>query len=156
VQLLAVQSADFAGITAGKFPLAGRNNFLGLGYSVGRNREPVRVQWAIGAALILRLGVDSTTKPYFADCARRRTRDYPIGQSERLAMRTTILAYVIALAGLVMIVAGARVLFILVTEEMFQFPLSDYAIAVGLISGGLGLVGIAQALRILLAISSKG
>jgi hypothetical protein len=71
-------------------------------------------------------------------------------------MRTTILAYVIALAGLVMIVAGARVLFILVTEEMFQFPLSDYAIAVGMVSGGIGLGGIAQALRILLAISSKG
>jgi hypothetical protein len=71
-------------------------------------------------------------------------------------MRTTILAYVIALAGLVMIFAGARVLFILITEEMFQFPLSDYAIAVGMVSGGLGLGGIAQALRILLAISSRG
>jgi hypothetical protein len=68
-------------------------------------------------------------------------------------MRTTILAYVIALAGLVMIAAGVWALFILRsefisnTEEMVAVPLSDYASAIGMISGGLAMVGLAQALR---------
>jgi hypothetical protein len=59
-------------------------------------------------------------------------------------MRTTILAYVIAFTGLVNIVAGARVLFILLSAETV-LPLEYYAIAVGMMSVGLGLVGLAQA-----------
>jgi hypothetical protein len=69
-------------------------------------------------------------------------------------MRTTILAYVIAFTGLVTIVAGAWVLFILLSAETV-LPLEYYAIAVGMMSGGLGLVGLAQALRLLLKIYAR-
>jgi hypothetical protein len=66
-------------------------------------------------------------------------------------MRTTILAYVIAVVGLVIIVAGAWGLFILITADT-PHPLRYYAMAIGLISGGVGMVGIAQALRLLILI----
>jgi hypothetical protein len=69
-----------------------------------------------------------------------------------LAMLTTILAYVIALAGLVMIAAGAWGLFILLSAETAR-P-RYYAIAIGM-SGGLGMIGLAQALRLLLEINAK-
>jgi hypothetical protein len=81
-----------------------------------------------------------------------------IGQPEGQPMRTTILAYVIALAGLVMIAAGVWGLFILRSEiisdreEMVAVPVSDYAIAIGMISGGLAMIGLAQALRLLLVV----
>ena len=71
-------------------------------------------------------------------------------------MRTTILAYVIAFAGVVTICAGAWGLYILVTEKTVKVPLRYYAIPIGLVSGGLGLLSLAQALRLLLAISGKG
>ena len=58
--------------------------------------------------------------------------------------RTTILAYVIALAGLLMIGAGA-----------WDLSMSDYASGIETIAGGLGLVGLAQALRLLLEINAK-
>jgi len=64
-------------------------------------------------------------------------------------MRTVILAYVIAVVGLVIIVVGAWGLFLLLTASMPGIPLRYYAIAIGLISGGLGMVGVAQALRLL-------
>jgi hypothetical protein len=64
-------------------------------------------------------------------------------------MRTVILAYVIAVVGLVIIVVGAWGLFLLLTAAMPRIPLRYYAIAIGLISGGLGMVGVAQALRLL-------
>jgi hypothetical protein len=64
-------------------------------------------------------------------------------------MRTVILAYVIAVVGLVIIVVGAWGLFLLLTASMPRIPLRYYAIAIGLISGGLGMVGVAQALRLL-------
>ena len=67
-------------------------------------------------------------------------------------MRTTILAYVIAIVGVVMIVAGAWALFILDTATLPRIPLRYYAIAIGMISGGLGMLGLAQALRLLLTI----
>ena len=68
-------------------------------------------------------------------------------------MLTTILAYVIALAGLVMISAGALGLFILLSAKTAR-P-RYYAIAIGMMSGGLGMIGLAQALRLLLEINAK-
>ena len=67
-------------------------------------------------------------------------------------MRTTILVYVIAVMGLVIVVAGAWGLFILLTADTPRVPLRYFAMAIGMISGGLGLVGIAQALRLLILI----
>ena len=67
-------------------------------------------------------------------------------------MRTTIFAYVIAVVGLVIVVAGAWGLFILLTADTPRVPLRYFAMAIGMISGGLGLVGIAQALRLLILI----
>jgi hypothetical protein len=69
------------------------------------------------------------------------------------AMRSTILAYVIALAGLVMIAAGAWDLF---TKGTASARLRHYAIAIGMICGGLAMGGLAQALRLLLEINAKG
>jgi hypothetical protein len=71
-------------------------------------------------------------------------------------MYTTILAYAIALMGLVTVGAGAWALFTLLVEKTVRVPLRYYAIALGLISGGLGMGGIAQALRLLLVINGKG
>ncbi len=67
-------------------------------------------------------------------------------------MRTTVLAYLIALIGLVVIAVGAWGLFISVTDRE-PVLLTDYAIAIAMISGGLGMVGLAQALRLLLEIN---
>jgi hypothetical protein len=64
-------------------------------------------------------------------------------------MRTTILAYVIAFMGLVTIAAGAWDLF---TEETARARLRYYAMAIAMISGGLAMGGLAQALRLLLVI----
>jgi hypothetical protein len=71
-----------------------------------------------------------------------------------VAMCTTMLAYVIALMGLVMIAVGVWSLFVLEAEE--TVPLTDYLIAIGMISGGLGMGGLAQALRLLLEVNRKG
>ena len=69
-------------------------------------------------------------------------------------MRTTILAYVIAFAALAMIAAGVWGIFLLIeAEPMVEVVLSDYAIAIELIGGGLGMIGLAQALRLLLEIN---
>ena len=72
------------------------------------------------------------------------------------AMYTTILAYAIALMGLLTIGVGTWALFTLLVEKMVRVPLRYYAVALGLISGGLGMGGIAQALRLLLVINGKG
>jgi hypothetical protein len=64
-------------------------------------------------------------------------------------MRTTILAYVIAVLGLLVIVAGAWGLFILLTASMPRAPLRYYAMAIGMISGGFLMLGSAQSLRLL-------
>ena len=64
-------------------------------------------------------------------------------------MRTTILAYVIAFMGLVTIAVGVWGLF---TEEAARARLRNYAMAIAMISGGLALGGLAQALRLLLVI----
>jgi hypothetical protein len=65
-------------------------------------------------------------------------------------MRTTILAYVIALVGFVTIAVGAWDIIILLTDApVEEVSLSDLAIAVGIVAGGFGLIGLAQALRLL-------
>jgi hypothetical protein len=72
-------------------------------------------------------------------------------------MFTAILAYVTAVAGLVMIAAGAWGGSILISEKSrIRIPLRYYAITIGIIGTGVGLLGIAQALRLLLAIYAKG
>jgi len=63
-------------------------------------------------------------------------------------MRTTVLAYVIAVVGVLMLVFGAWGLFVLNNAE-FGVPLTAYAIVFGLIGGGLAMIGVAQALRLL-------
>jgi hypothetical protein len=70
-------------------------------------------------------------------------------------MRTSILAYVIAVLGLIIIVAGAWGLFILLSAAMPRVPLRYYAIAIGFMVGGIGMVGVAQALRLLILIYAE-
>ena len=55
--------------------------------------------------------------------------------------------YVIALVGLGTIAVGAWDLIILLTDEpVEEVSLSDLAIAVGIVAGGFGLIGLAQVL----------
>jgi hypothetical protein len=68
-------------------------------------------------------------------------------------MRTAILAYVIALAGLVLIAYGAWDVYVFYSDE-YQLTLSDYAPAIRMIVGGLAMIGVAEALRLLLEINS--
>jgi hypothetical protein len=66
-------------------------------------------------------------------------------------MRTTILAYVIAFLGLVMIGTGAWTLFNLFGErDRGPVPQRYYAMAIAMICIGFAMGGIAQALRLLL------
>jgi hypothetical protein len=65
-------------------------------------------------------------------------------------MRTTVLAYVIITVGLVMIIFGAWGLFVL--NDAVDVALTDEAIVFGLIGGGLAMIGVAQALRLLLVV----
>src|ERR1700738_3707029 len=54
-------------------------------------------------------------------------------------MRTTILAYVIALEGVVMIIAGAWDIYVMYSDayrDEIQLTLSDYALPIRTISGG--------------------
>jgi hypothetical protein len=79
-------------------------------------------------------------------------------------MRTTVLAYAIALVGLVTMALGIWGIFILVFETPTRARLRSssraltpyYAAAIGMISGGLGLIGLAQALRLLAEILTTG
>ena len=66
-------------------------------------------------------------------------------------MRTTVLAYVIAVVGLVMLLFGVWGLIVLNNAEI-DVALTDEAIVVGLIGGGLAMIGVAQALRLLLVV----
>jgi hypothetical protein len=86
-------------------------------------------------------------------------------------MYTTILAYVIAFLGLVMIGGGLWGLLQLwrhssrpvVSDGLgphwsadsvrIKIPLRNYAMAIGMICGGFGMIGIAQSLRVLVAIA---
>jgi hypothetical protein len=64
-------------------------------------------------------------------------------------MRSTILAYVIAVLGSVMICGGVYSFFDLWNARA---TLRHYAITIGMICGGFAMGGIAQALRLLVAI----
>ena len=66
-------------------------------------------------------------------------------------MRTTILAYVIAAVGLLMLIFGAWGMIVLNNAEI-DVALTDEAIVFGLIGGGLAMIGVAQALRLLLVV----
>ena len=66
-------------------------------------------------------------------------------------MRTTVLAYVIAVVGLVMLLFGVWG-FIVLSNAEIDVALTDEAIVVGLIGGGLAMIGVAQALRLLLVV----
>jgi len=67
---------------------------------------------------------------------------------EELAMRTTILAYVIALGGVAMIAFGLWELYVLIRERRLR----NYIPTVLTIAVGLVLIGLAQALRLLLVL----
>ena len=69
-------------------------------------------------------------------------------------MRTTILAYVIAFLGLIMIAGGIWGLFDLVRQTV-RIPLRYYAMTIGMICGGFAMAGLAQALRLLLVIVTR-
>ena len=70
-------------------------------------------------------------------------------------MPTTILACLIALAGLVMIAAGAWDLSTLEPDTGEMLQVSDYAPGVQTIAGALLMIGVAQALRLLLEIRGR-
>jgi hypothetical protein len=67
-------------------------------------------------------------------------------------MYTTILAYVIASLALVMIGGGVWGLFDLQRARV-HVPLRYYGMVIGMICGGFGMGGIAQGLRVLVAIA---
>ena len=62
-------------------------------------------------------------------------------------MRTTVLAYVIAAVGLVTLIFGAWGVFVL--NNALDVVLADEATMFGLVGGGLAMIGLAQALRLL-------
>ena len=66
-------------------------------------------------------------------------------------MHTLILAYLIALLGLIMILGGIWLLVDLFRQTV-RAPLRYYWRAVGMICGGVAMLGLAQALRLLLSL----
>jgi uncharacterized membrane protein YidH (DUF202 family) len=71
---------------------------------------------------------------------------------EELVMKTTILAYVIALGGVAMIAFGLWELYILIRERV---AVRHYIPTVLTIAVGLVLIGLAQALRLLLVLMGQ-
>jgi hypothetical protein len=74
-------------------------------------------------------------------------------------MSTTVLAYLILFMGFITFLVGAFGVLMLIFEEVGKterVPFRYYAMAIGLISGGLGMIGIGQGLRLLLLILGKG
>ena len=67
-------------------------------------------------------------------------------------MKTTILAYVIALGGIAMIAFGLWGLYILITERTAELRLRDYIPTIQTMVVGFVLISLAQALRLLLLI----
>ena len=67
-------------------------------------------------------------------------------------MKTTILAYVIALGGISMIVVGLWGLYILIRERVAELHLRDYLPPIQTIAVGLVLIGLARALLLLLVV----
>ena len=71
-------------------------------------------------------------------------------------MRTTILAYVIAFLGLLMIGGGIwDLLDLLRHRARTEIPIRHYGMAIGTICVGVGIGGIAQVLRLLVAIAPQ-
>ena len=71
-------------------------------------------------------------------------------------MFTSILAVVTAMVGAAVIIAGVwGGVVLVVTRAETPIPLRYYAIVIGTIGTGVGLLGIAQGLRILLLILDK-
>jgi hypothetical protein len=70
-------------------------------------------------------------------------------------MKTTILAYVIALGGIVMIALGLWGLYILITERASELRLRDYIPTTQTIAVGFALIGIARALQLLLLVGFR-
>jgi hypothetical protein len=68
---------------------------------------------------------------------------------EELVMKTTILVYVIAVGGVAMIAFGLWELYILIRERV---ALRHYIPTILTIAVGLVLIGLAQALRLLLVL----
>jgi hypothetical protein len=67
-------------------------------------------------------------------------------------MKTTILAYVIALGGIAMIALGLWSLYILITDRVAELRLRDYLPTTQTIAVGFGLIGVARALQLLLVV----
>ena len=67
-------------------------------------------------------------------------------------MKTTILAYLIALGGVALIVLGLWGLYFRITDRVAEVRLRDYIPTIQTIAVGFGLIGLAQALRLLLLI----
>jgi hypothetical protein len=66
-------------------------------------------------------------------------------------MGTIILAFLIAILGLVMIASGVWGFVHLWNQRtQISIPLRYYGMAIGMICGGFAMIGIAQALRLLL------
>src|SRR5207249_11070633 len=63
--------------------------------------------------------------------------------------------YVMAIVGHALIVAGAWDIYLLYTEQTFEITLSDYATPTRTIAGGIAMIGLAQALRLLVAINRR-
>src|SRR5262249_4331423 len=81
------------------------------------------------------------------------------GDWTRLSMSTTVLAYLILFMGFITLLCGAFGVLMLLFEEVSKterVQFRYYAMVVGLISGGLGMIGIGQGLRLLLLILGKG
>jgi hypothetical protein len=66
-------------------------------------------------------------------------------------MRTLILAWVIGLLGLIMIVGGLWGIIDLFRQEV-RAPLKSYGGAFSMICGGFAMLGVAQVLRLLIAL----
>ena len=66
-------------------------------------------------------------------------------------MRTFILAWVIGFLGLVMIVGGIWGVIDLYRQEV-RAPLKSYGGAISMICGGVAMLGVMQALRLLLGV----
>jgi uncharacterized membrane protein len=74
------------------------------------------------------------------------------------SMSTTVLAYLILFMGFATFLAGAFGALLLLFEEVSKtgrVSFRYYAMMIGLLSGGLGLIGIGQGLRLLLLILGK-
>ena len=69
-------------------------------------------------------------------------------------MHTIILAIVIALAGLVMIASRTLQLSMLEAAEGETLQMSDYLSEIGTFASGLGMLGLAEVLRLLLRITA--